>query len=190
MINQQTENLYTRFKAMAEAVSAEVYRVSTAQEANRLIAEQLKNLGAQKIVLSNSSLSREGKLAEALQVAGFEVHTSDLRRQAPTADAGISQLDIALAETGTLAQDVTNVDSRLVATLPLVHVALVPTSGLTPTLEDALLTLYNSGKVPSHICFTTGASRTSDIERVLTIGVHGPEKLLIVFVDQEGQGND
>ena len=28
-----------------------------------------------------------------------------------------------------------------------------------------------------------GHGRTADIERVLTIGVHGPERLIIVFVD-------
>ena len=32
----------------------------------------------------------------------------------------------------------------------------------------------------------TGPSRTADIERVLTIGVHGPERLIIVFVDELG----
>ena len=35
----------------------------------------------------------------------------------------------------------------------------------------------------------TGPSRTADIERVLTIGVHGPERLVIVFVDELGGTN-
>jgi L-lactate dehydrogenase complex protein LldG len=35
----------------------------------------------------------------------------------------------------------------------------------------------------------TGPSRTADIERVLTIGVHGPERLVIIFVDELGGGN-
>ena len=39
-----------------------------------------------------------------------------------------------------------------------------------------------------YIAFITGPSRTADIERVLTIGVHGPERLIIIFVDELGGG--
>ena len=36
----------------------------------------------------------------------------------------------------------------------------------------------------NYIAFITGPSRTADIERVLTIGVHGPERLIVVVVDE------
>jgi L-lactate dehydrogenase complex protein LldG len=36
----------------------------------------------------------------------------------------------------------------------------------------------------NYISFITGPSRTADIERVLTIGVHGPGRLIIVVVDE------
>ena len=37
-----------------------------------------------------------------------------------------------------------------------------------------------------YLSMITGPSRTADIERVLTIGVHGPERLIIIFVDELG----
>lgn len=180
--------LYTAFREKAEAVSAQVHRVGTRGEAGMLVAELLARLGSNKIAISLSSLSREAGLENLLRGSGLEVFTANLRVQAPLADVGMSQLDMAVAETGTLVGDATNVDDRLVSTLPLVHVALVSTSGLKATLGEALEALQEKG-IPGQINFITGPSRTSDIERVLTIGVHGPEKLIIVFVDQEDQGD-
>ena len=40
-----------------------------------------------------------------------------------------------------------------------------------------------------YIALITGPSRTADIERVLAIGVHGPERLVIVCVDELGGMN-
>ena len=52
------------------------------------------------------------------------------RERAAGAKVGISQMDWALADTGTLVQDATAIDKRLVSTLPTIHVALIATSGL------------------------------------------------------------
>jgi L-lactate dehydrogenase complex protein LldG len=87
-----------------------------------------------------------------------------------------------MANTGSLIQDAAPVDRRLVSTLPNIHIAVIQTDRLLPDLPSVL------GKIrpeqTNYISFITGPSRTADIERVLTIGVHGPEKLVIIFVDQ------
>ena len=38
-----------------------------------------------------------------------------------------------------------------------------------------------------YLAAITGPSRTADIERVLTIGVHGPKRLVIICVDDLDQ---
>jgi L-lactate dehydrogenase complex protein LldG len=100
---------------------------------------------------------------------------------------GISQMQWALADTGTLVQNSTAIEQRLVSSLPTIHIAIAPTSGILPDMPTLLTRL--SPKESGYIAMITGASRTADIERVLTIGVHGPERLIIVCVDELEGGN-
>jgi len=60
---------------------------------------------------------------------------------------------------------------------------LVPGSDLVPTLDDALArieALVRDGR--PYVTLMTGPSRTADIERALTVGVHGPRELHVVLV--------
>jgi L-lactate dehydrogenase complex protein LldG len=60
---------------------------------------------------------------------------------------------------------------------------LVPASQLVPTLDDALAridALVRDGR--PYVTLMTGPSRTADIERALTVGVHGPRELHVVLV--------
>ena len=61
------------------------------------------------------------------------------------------------------------------------------TGQLLPDLPSVLAKIRP--EQTNYISFITGPSRTADIERVLTIGVHGPEKLIIVFVDELEEAN-
>jgi L-lactate dehydrogenase complex protein LldG len=55
------------------------------------------------------------------------------------------------------------------------HVIIVPASCIVPDMIDSgtLLRQAILRGVP-YVTYITGPSRTSDIEKVLTIGVHGP----------------
>jgi L-lactate utilization protein LutC len=60
---------------------------------------------------------------------------------------------------------------------------LVPTGELVATLDDALAridALVRDGR--PYVTLMTGPSRTADIERALTVGVHGPRELHVVLV--------
>ena len=108
---------------------------------------------------------------------GFEV----TRAAATAAKVGISQMDWALADTGTLAQDATTVEQRLVSTLPEIHVAAVAADRMLPGLGDLLA--RSKPERAGYLALITGPSRTADIERVLTIGVHGPSRLVILVIE-------
>jgi L-lactate dehydrogenase complex protein LldG len=61
---------------------------------------------------------------------------------------------------------------------------LVPSEEIVPTLDDGLERLGRLIEQGArHPQLVTGPSRTADIERVLTIGVHGPRALMVLVVD-------
>lgn len=63
---------------------------------------------------------------------------------------------------------------------------LVPAGDIVSTLDEALARIarmVDAGR--PYVTLMTGPSRTADIERTLTIGVHGPRELHIVALTDE-----
>jgi L-lactate dehydrogenase complex protein LldG len=182
--------MYEQFKARAEGVSSEVYRFETQIRALDFIMQFLNKEGLADTpqfyaLWADCPFLNGIDRQTLLEAPGLKFKVS--RELAAEARFGISQMQWALADTGTLVQDSTAIEQRLVSSLSTIHIALVPTSGLLSDLPT-LLTRINP-KDSAYIAMITGPSRTADIERVLTIGVHGPERLIIVFVDELGGTN-
>jgi len=179
--------MYEQFKTRAEGVSAEVHRFPTQQAACDFIFSFLREEGVADAP-GAYALWAKGPFLERvdrqlfLETPGLK--TGGSRELAAAARFGISQMECALADTGTLVQDSSAVEQRLVSSLVDIHIALVPTSGILPDMPGLLERLRPEQS--NYIAMITGPSRTADIERVLTIGVHGPERLIIVFVDDLG----
>lgn len=171
-----------QFRARAEAVRAEVHRVGGSADALGFVADLLAKEGVadapgSRAVWAAGPLVPEpdrDRLAAAVPGLTFDV-TSEA---AAESRVGVSEMEWGLADTGTVVQDATDPGLRLVSTLPEVHVALLPADRILPGLADVLPKL-DPARSP-YISFVTGPSRTADIERVLTIGAHGPVRLVIV----------
>ena len=177
---------FEAFKTKAEAVSAEVHRFPTQAEALAFILGFLQESGVSDAPQCGAVWSAgsflDGALKDDLKVKVPGI-TFDVTQEA-SADSkvGISQLDWAISSTGTLVQDAAAVEKRLVSTLPTIHVAILGTDRILADMGSVLEHLRP--QQIDYISFITGPSRTADIERVLTIGVHGPARLIIVVVDE------
>jgi L-lactate dehydrogenase complex protein LldG len=99
-------------------------------------------------------------------------------------DIGITSVDLAIAETGTLLMCARPGQERVASLLPPMHVAIVERSQVVPDLLDAFRILHERGlqNLPSNITLITGPSKTGDIELQLTTGVHGPGKWRVIII--------
>lgn len=84
-----------------------------------------------------------------------------------------------VAETGTVVHEVKAGRGRLLSLLPPAHLVFLSERDLL--MNPAVL----FGSMPpgrgSALTLVTGPSRTSDIERTLVVGVHGPQKLFVIL---------
>lgn len=179
------ENSYDLFKSKAEELTVKVRRASSGKDAVGVVFEEIERLKIQNVAASPLSLLNDKELERAVSSVGVgfcrELDLEKIER----ADMGISEFELGVAELGSLFQDASDLHTRLVSMLPPVHLALLRTSALVETFAEALEVIEKvyDGQLPPYLSFITGPSKTADIERELTIGVHGPETLIILCID-------
>ena len=170
-----------RFIDAASKVGADVQVVSDLQEAVDYLKEKVEG----RILLPPcSSLHRSG-LPAMLAKAGFETQEDDFRQQGAAAAAGLTGANFGIAETGTVVLESTDENVRIATTLPEKHFVLLDPRKILATADDAVPVLkkFHEQLPQAYLAYITGPSRTADIERVLTIGVHGPAELHILLLD-------
>ena len=180
-------DLLSRFTQAAKKVGCQIAEAQDVMAAGRYIADLAKAKRAKLIQTTSHDLLDRLGLRSLLDGSEITVSGPDPERLL-MADLGVSDAIVGIAETGSLLTHLDPVDSRLVTMLPLTHVAILNREALVESLEDGIamtrnriIKLHAQGR-PSYISWVTGPSRTADIERVLTIGVHGPRELHIVLV--------
>jgi len=97
---------------------------------------------------------------------------------------GITAVDFLVARTGSIVLSTATAGGRRLSVLPPFHIAIATTEQLVVSLDDALKAYHERGesKRSSYATIITGPSRTSDIEKILVLGAHGPKRLAVIVV--------
>jgi len=96
-------------------------------------------------------------------------------------EISVSEALWAIAETGSIFESTGPGKGRILPILVPTHVVLLKRSRILPTQGD-FFQIPELGKSGSAQIVMTGPSRTADIEKVLTLGVHGPRQLYVILV--------
>lgn len=160
-------------------------KVSGCEEHLSEDAEQLCETKHGKIIAAPGLTDDEyTTLTKRCQDNGFDSIRSGMRSNLAGVDIGFTYADIGIAETGTLVLNCRSEELRLATMICEYHVCILPKSKIVEdgfAAEPQLLE-YMSNPT-DYTAFITGPSRTADIERVLTIGVHGPLELHILVME-------
>ncbi|MFH1023242.1 MAG: lactate utilization protein [Planctomycetota bacterium] len=101
-------------------------------------------------------------------------------------DLGITACDSLVAYTGSIVLTSRTGHGRALSILPPAHLVVARISQIVPHLADALARIekHHGADKPSMISIISGPSRTSDIEKTLVLGAHGPKRLLVLLLDE------
>ncbi|HSU68842.1 MAG TPA: lactate utilization protein [Tepidisphaeraceae bacterium] len=139
------------------------------------LTEFLHSRNVERIMLSDTTLLKRWNMTDVLHSFGFEAKWwSELTLDdAYEFDAGLTEVDYAVAETGTLAIRHRPEHGRLLSLVPFVHVAVIEREKFVPDLLDLMELLRTEG-FGSGVTLISGPSKTADIEMNVVTGVHGP----------------
>jgi L-lactate dehydrogenase complex protein LldF len=183
-----------RFMAAARDAGCEVIECSRTGLPHEIIAI-LGQEGAMEVLSWGRGTDGWEHVLDALQAGGLRVLEPESvpagdgegqLAQYAAAPVGLTGAVAGLADAGTLVLPGGPGRSQLASLLPPIHLAVLEESAIFDSLEAWLAT--DGARwiaVQSSVVLITGPSRTADIEMTLTVGVHGPRRLVIFLVEAE-----
>lgn len=183
----QSEDLVSTFAANATAGGMSVQRLPS-RDLESAVAEGLRTADARTVSVAcdNSRLTdvvvkacerESARIIRPDSGFGFDPHYE--------AQVGVTDVDCAVAETGSLVISSTARRGRAPYLVPPIHFAIVPASKIVADLLDVWSALRVDRIVErrSAVVLVSGPSKTGDIEGVLVTGVHGPGEVRVLLVD-------
>jgi L-lactate dehydrogenase complex protein LldG len=201
-INQAALDLFKAKAAPVSILLAEVKGLTEAMEYALEICEKKdycqlllegsdgkpagKNVAATKVIAAPELSEGDFKtLAQKGEAMGFTVIRDGLRNRLSGSDVGFTVADLAIANTATTVLACQKEDTRLASMICEIHVLALAKSKIVENsyqAEEFLAKIMGEGIM--YTAFISGCSRTSDIERVLTLGVHGPLELHVTLMEE------
>ena len=100
-------------------------------------------------------------------------------------DIGITLCENLIARTGSVVVSSKQLSGRRLPVFANFHVVVAYTSQLVHNVNDSLKQIKEkyTNHLPSMISTITGPSKTSDIEKTLIQGAHGPREIILFLID-------
>lgn len=185
------QDLVEKFGDSLQAIGGKFVRVGM-KDASGHVLEMLRDLGVRSVL---AWVQSESPILEAVERSGITflnpfipLESMDLRskslRELDGAEVGLTGAIAGFADTGTVVLPSGPGRSQLASLLPNVHIVILATRSIYKTMDQWIQAGGDQDlKTSAAVTFVSGPSRTADIEMTMTMGVHGPGKVIVVGVD-------
>lgn len=202
MRNAASANAAALLGALQESAALQgwiVHRVASPEDAAETVLDICKRTEATRALMARMDVLNRVPVEKSLRAGGIDVRVAArpegekyseeariaVRQAAFSVDVGITGVDYAIAETGTVVLHPRNGVSRLVSLAPPRHIAIVERGQVLPSLDELFeleREAYHAGRLTSSYNLISGPSRTGDIGATIVQGVHGPVEVHMVLI--------
>lgn len=148
----------------------------------------LRERNVKRVILWDEKFLPVKGLHDALKREGIEIIDQVIAtedrvarvKNVEGAEVGITTVEAASADVGALVLNHGVGRGRLASVIAPIHIAFIKRDQFYPSLENCWARIDPSS---SNTVVIAGPSRTSDIERVLVVGAHGPKVVIAVCLE-------
>ena len=183
--DESKATLAQHFATELQAVAGRAFIVRDRAECGAALASYLLARNVRSVAVQSSPLAQD----IALQLDGFDVSSAANldRLELERCDCALLEARSLLADTGSAMVILNNSQDRVLPYLPRTCAIVAELDSLhatfTPQALDCIADAAAAG-ARGEALIVTGPSRTADIEKVLVLGAHGPEALVVFIVER------
>ena len=180
-VSESLDDQIALFAKNSEDLKTELHVLGEADVPARLAAFAAEN-GWRRVATHRGALTDAA--VPALKLPTLQTEGGYNIGELEQCDAGISECDALVAQTGSVLITGRSAGGRALSVLPPHHIVLVKREQMVSDIPAAYAVLRQKygANWPSFMSFITGPSRTGDIERILVLGAHGPKRLTVFLV--------
>lgn len=158
------------------------HRVASESVMVQTVIDLLESENAKSVLLPETGIPSRDALVAWLKDKGISIASPNDPDIAFHVDAGITGVEMAVAETASMSVVSGGANRRLASLAPPCHIAIVRASQMVPDLTDWAAS--KSTQQPANEVLISGPSKTADIEMTLVQGVHGPGNVHVIVIEQ------
>jgi len=178
--------LASRFRDELALVDGETHFVESAERLPRAVADVVRRLGLSAVIAQSSArASHAASLIDGARI----VDSATTMRDVDSADCSILEGRALLADTGSAIVVASTWAERLLPYFPRMCIVVADISDLHSGMtRDALSPFFGPARdrERGEAVIITGPSRTADIEKIIVLGAHGPQNLVVFITGAPG----
>ncbi len=180
----KSSSLLDIFKQQLSQLQGETYLANSSQQAADYLHQILKEYPQQSSLIQLSPFLSEiiSLKAELKSFIDDKYQLNNDSISFSKYSCGITTADYLIARTGSIILTSLSAAGRRLSVLPPVHIVIAAERQIVPSLDEAFRQLKGKSFDWSYAVLITGPSRTSDIEKQLVLGAHGPKRLVVIIL--------